>query len=74
MVALGGYGRRELAPFSDVEVLFLHAEDGDDDVRAFVERALALLSESGLTVRHDVHTVAECVHRSPTPISAPGRR
>ena len=61
VVALGGYGRRELAPFSDVEVLFLLADDGDDDVRAVVERALALLWESGLTVRHGIHTVTECV-------------
>ena len=61
VVALGGYGRRELAPFSDVEVLFLQADEGDEDVRAVVERALALLGESGLTVRHGIHTVTECV-------------
>jgi len=61
VVALGGYGRRELAPFSDVEVLFLQADEGDDDVRAVVERSLALLGESGLTVRHGIHTVSECV-------------
>jgi [protein-PII] uridylyltransferase len=61
VVALGGYGRRELAPFSDVEILFLKADDADDDVHAVVERALALLWDSGLTVRHGLRTVTDCV-------------
>jgi [protein-PII] uridylyltransferase len=64
VVALGGYGRRELAPFSDVDLLFLRADDAADDVRAVVERALALLWDSGLTVGHSFRTVAECVAMS----------
>ena len=61
VVALGGYGRRELAPCSDVDLLFLRADRADDEVRVVVERALALLWDSGLTVGHSFRTVAECV-------------
>jgi [protein-PII] uridylyltransferase len=61
VVALGGYGRRELAPFSDVDVLFLRADRADEDIRALVERALTLLWDTGLTVGHSFRTVGECV-------------
>jgi [protein-PII] uridylyltransferase len=61
VVALGGYGRRELAPFSDVDLLFLRAERADDEVTSLVERALALLWDCGLGVSHGFRTVAECV-------------
>jgi [protein-PII] uridylyltransferase len=61
VVALGGYGRRELAPGSDVDVLFLHADRAEEDIRAVVEHALALLWDAGLTVGHSFRTVNECV-------------
>jgi len=61
VVALGGYGRRELAPCSDVDLLFLHADRADEDIRAVVEHALALLWDAGLTVGHSFRTVGECV-------------
>ena len=61
VVALGGYGRRELAPGSDVDLLFLHADRTDEGIRAVVQHALALLWDAGLTVGHSFRTVAECV-------------
>ena len=61
VVAIGGYGRRELAPCSDVDLLFLHADRADEDIRAVVEHALALLWDAGLTVGHSFRTVGECV-------------
>src|SRR5256885_1346116 len=61
VVALGGYGRRELAPFSDIDILFLRGEGADEDVRALVSRALALLWDSGHTVGHSFRTVGESV-------------
>jgi [protein-PII] uridylyltransferase len=61
VVALGGYGRGELAPFSDVDLLFLHQGRARDAVSAFVERVLQLLWDAGLTVGHSFRTVAECL-------------
>jgi len=61
VVALGGYGRRELAPFSDVEILFLHADEADADVHAVIDGVVARLWESGLSLRHRALPVAACV-------------
>lgn len=61
VVALGGYGRRELAPFSDVDLLFLHAGRRSVGVKEFVEPVLYLLWDIGLTVGHSFRSVKECV-------------
>jgi [protein-PII] uridylyltransferase len=61
VVALGGYGRGELAPFSDVDLLFLHEGRGADAVRAFVERVLQLLWDMGLTIGHSFRTLSQCL-------------
>jgi [protein-PII] uridylyltransferase len=61
LVALGGNGRRELAPYSDVDVLVLH-EDGE--ARPFVklasERLVYQLWDLGLEVGHAVRDLAAC--------------
>jgi [protein-PII] uridylyltransferase len=61
VVALGGYGRRELAPHSDVDLLFLHPDRLSPAIRGFVEKALLLLWDIGLSVGHSFRSVAECV-------------
>ena len=60
LVAVGGYGRGELYPSSDVDVVVLL--DGGDpaSVGAAAERLVALLWDIGLEVGHSVRTVAEC--------------
>lgn len=54
--AVGGYGRRELAPFSDVDLLFLHGEDADAEIRQVLDFMLYPLWDSGLKIGHGVHT------------------
>ncbi len=61
IVALGGYGRAELAPFSDVDLLFLHRGRPGAPVTAFVEQVLMLLWDAGLTVGHSFRSTRECV-------------
>jgi nitrogen regulatory protein PII len=61
MVAVGGYGRGELAPFSDLDILFLHTGRRAAQARRLVEGVLRLLWDAGLTVGHSFRTVAESV-------------
>lgn len=61
MVAVGGYGRAELAPYSDLDLLFLHAGRRAAQMRLFVERVLRLLWDAGVTVGHSFRTVGECI-------------
>ena len=61
MLAVGGFGRRELFPFSDVDVLILIERESH---AAVIKNALSefvrLLWDAGLRLSHSVHTVAEC--------------
>ena len=61
MLAVGGFGRRELFPFSDVDVVILIERESQ---AALVKNALAefvrLLWDAGLRLSHSVRTVAEC--------------
>jgi [protein-PII] uridylyltransferase len=61
LVALGGYGRRELAPFSDVDLLVLH-EPGDPKpfVKVASERLVYALWDLRLEVGYGVRDVAHC--------------
>ncbi|HEX8189884.1 MAG TPA: hypothetical protein VF586_16120, partial [Pyrinomonadaceae bacterium] len=59
MVAVGGYGRAELAPFSDLDILFLHSGRRTAHARRLAEGVLRLLWDAGLDVGHSFRTVAE---------------
>ena len=59
--AIGGYGRRELAPFSDVDLLFLLPYKRAPRVEQVVEATLYLLWDLGLKVGHATRTVDECI-------------
>ncbi|MFB3737768.1 MAG: [protein-PII] uridylyltransferase [Candidatus Velamenicoccus archaeovorus] len=61
LVAQGGYGRSELAPRSDIDLLLLHPGSDPEAVAALAERVLYPLWDAGLTVGHAVRTPDECV-------------
>jgi [protein-PII] uridylyltransferase len=61
LVAVGGYGRAELAPYSDLDILFLHTGRHAAQTQQLVERVLRLLWDSGITVGHSFHTVPGCM-------------
>jgi [protein-PII] uridylyltransferase len=61
LVALGGYGRRQLAPASDIDLLILHAGDAREAVGKLAARFLYPLWNAGLTVGHAVRTHDECL-------------
>jgi [protein-PII] uridylyltransferase len=61
VVALGGFGRRWLFPFSDIDVLFLHAGNGTEEkfkepIRTFSQD----LWDLGLKLSPATRTIAEC--------------
>jgi [protein-PII] uridylyltransferase len=57
LVAVGGYGRRELLPCSDLDVVLLHGERGD--VAAVAGGVFYPVWDSGIALDHAVRTVAE---------------
>ena len=64
LVAVGGYGRGELFPYSDVDVLVLlpSAAPGADETRgAATERFITACWDAGLEIGSSVRTVDECV-------------
>ncbi len=61
LIAVGGYGRCELHPASDVDLLILIDEGADAGLMAAIESFLTLLWDIGLAVGHSVRSVADCV-------------
>ena len=59
LVAVGGYGRGQLFPHSDVDVMVLLPENVDVP-RDAIERLLATLWDVGLELSHAVRTLDEC--------------
>jgi [protein-PII] uridylyltransferase len=59
LVAVGGYGRRELCPGSDLDVLLLHS--GRRDVAAVADRIWYPVWDAGVPLDHSVRTVKEAM-------------
>src|SRR6201992_2293323 len=57
LVAVGGYGRRELLPGSDLDVLLLHA--GRDGIASIADRVWYPVWDSGARLDHAVRTVPQ---------------
>ncbi len=60
VVSVGGYGRQELFPYSDVDLLLLTDGDPTPEQRGPISDFLRLLWDSNLQVSQSVHTPAEC--------------
>jgi [protein-PII] uridylyltransferase len=61
LLAVGGYGRRELFPYSDIDLIVLVARSIEGDgPRAALSAFLRELWDSGLRLSQSVRTVAEC--------------
>ncbi|HEU4685603.1 MAG TPA: [protein-PII] uridylyltransferase [Nitrospira sp.] len=59
LMALGGYGRRELAPHSDIDLMFLYQPGYDKAVEALVRAVLHPLWDCGFLVGHSMRTMAD---------------
>ncbi len=64
LVAVGGYGRGQLFPYSDIDLLVLLPRASDDALARKLEQLISVLWDIGLEVGHSVRTVAECIELS----------
>ena len=64
LIAVGGYGREELQPYSDIDILvLLNEENGGEEAperNLELESWLAFLWDIGLEVGHSVRTIDQC--------------
>jgi len=61
VTAVGGYGRAEMAPQSDIDLLFLLPYKQTPKVEQAVEYMLYLLWDLGLKVGHSTRNIDECI-------------
>ncbi|MFZ6644325.1 [protein-PII] uridylyltransferase [Undibacterium sp. TJN25] len=69
LIAVGGYGRGELYPYSDVDVLILLAEHPDKPTREKLENLVQIFWDIGLDLGHSIRTVDECLQESEADIT-----
>jgi len=61
LIAVGGYGRSELFPYSDVDLLILLPIGAGEDSCRHVESLIGLFWDIGLAVGHSVRNIDECM-------------
>ena len=62
MLAVGGYGRRELFPFSDIDIMILvESESLPLSIKDSLSEFMRRLWDAGLRLSHSVRTVGECL-------------
>ncbi len=64
LIAVGGYGRQELHPGSDIDLLILRARGGSKRESAKIEDFIRFLWDVGLQVGHSTRTLQECVSQA----------
>src|SRR5690606_34905601 len=69
LVAVGGYGRGELFPHSDVDVLILLPEQPDIALQGRLEELVQLFWDIGLEIGHSIRTVDECLREAAVDIT-----
>ncbi|MCL6555683.1 MAG: [protein-PII] uridylyltransferase [Burkholderiales bacterium] len=64
LIAVGGFGRREQFPHSDVDLLILLDEEPDASLAAALERLIGHFWDVGLEIGHSVRTIASCLEEA----------
>jgi [protein-PII] uridylyltransferase len=61
LVAVGGYGRNELHPHSDVDLLVLLEKNEYEEIQPAIESFLQFLWDIGLEIGHSVRSIRDCL-------------
>ncbi|MDR5171487.1 [protein-PII] uridylyltransferase [Methylobacillus flagellatus] len=61
LIAVGGYGRGELFPYSDVDILILLNSEASASTNRKIEELVGVLWDTGLAIGHSVRTLTECI-------------
>ncbi len=69
LVGVGGYGRGELFPHSDVDLLILLGEPADTATQSRLEDLVQMLWDLGLEIGHSIRTIDECMTESKADIT-----
>jgi len=64
LVAVGGYGRGELHPASDIDLMVLFEKNDPGKTRPFIESLVRFFWDMGLEVGHSVRTLKDCVREA----------
>lgn len=64
LIAVGGYGRGELFPHSDIDILVLLGNKPDNPLNKQLESFIQQLWSLGLTIGHSIRTVDECIENA----------
>ena len=69
LIAVGGYGRSELHPNSDIDLMLLLPCKDDSQWHDAITQFLTFLWDIGLEVGHSVRTIADCIEQSTADIT-----
>ncbi len=67
LVAIGGYGRDELNPFSDVDIMFLHSSKSKEvpaRLNEVIQMILYMLWDIGFKVGHSTRSIAGAIKQA----------
>lgn len=64
LCAVGGYGRQELYPFSDIDILLLLAKEPNEEDKARIESLVQSFWDLGLDIGASVRTIEDCLNEA----------
>ncbi len=64
LLAVGGYGREEMNPRSDLDLLFYYLPEGEERIRVIADRVLYLLWDLNLDVGYSIRSSSDCLEQA----------